>query len=316
MSENEKIKIGISSCLLGEKVRFDGQGKYHWYVNEVLTQYFKYVPMCPELEVGMGVPRKSVRLEGKLESPRMIEPQSRTDWTDKMNRYSDKKIKALSELSGFIFKKGSPSCGPFRVRVYQDTGIPLVKGRGLFAEAFSKEYPLIPFEDEGRLNDANLRENFIERIFAYHRLRSLLKERFSRGDWVKFHERSKFLILSHSRAHYTKLGQLVARIKNLRAENFKESYASLYMESLEVKATQKKNSDVLEHILGFLKKHLGAKEKSDLLFHIKSYREGVIPLIVPLTLLSHYIKLHDVAYVKDQFYLSPHPYQLSLRNHC
>ena len=309
-----KIKIGVSSCLLGKKVRFDAQHKYHWYINEVLSKYFSYVPMCPELEVGMGVPRKSVRLEGSLDSPRMIEPKSGEDWTGKMESYSEKKVSNLEELSGFLFKKGSPSCGPFRVRVYPENGIPLVKGMGLFARAFTDKYPLIPYEDEGRLNDAGLRESFIERVFAYHRIKILMKERFSRGAWVKFHERSKFLILSHSRPHYTRLGQLVANIKSFSPVEFKKKYASLYMEALAVKSTQKKNCDVLLHMLGFLKKILGSKEKQDLLETIESYRKEIVPLAVPLTLLKHYIKVHEIPYVEDQFYLDPHPYDLSLRN--
>ena len=309
----EKIKIGVSSCLLGEKVRFDAQHKYHWYINEVLSKYFDYVRMCPELEVGMGVPRKSVRLEGDLNSPRMIEPKSGEDWTSKMETYSQEKVSMLEDLSGFLFKKGSPSCGPFRVRVYQKTGIPLVKGMGIFARAFTEKYPLIPFEDEGRLNDAGLRESFIERVFAYQRIKTLMKKRFSRGNWVKFHERSKFLILAHSRPHYTKLGQLVAGIKSYSPHDFKEAYASLYMEALAVKSTQKKNCDVLLHILGFLKKILGSKEKQDLLATIESYRNKIVPLAVPLTLLKHYIKVHEIPYVEDQFYLDPHPHDLSLR---
>lgn len=312
---NGKIKIGVSGCLLGQNIRFDGQHKFHWYINEILGKYFEYVSMCPEVEVGMGVPRKSVRLVGDLKSPEMIEPVSGMNWTKKMHVYSQKKIPRLSELSGFLFKKGSPSCGVFRTKVYQKNGIPLANGRGLFADAFCKRWPLIPVEEEGRLNDSKLRENFLERVFGYNRLKTMMSERFKRGDWVKFHERSKFLILSHSRKHYSELGQLVASISSYSAKEFKDKYAMIYMEALTVKTTPKKHSDVLQHVMGFIKKDVGSKERADILRSIDNYRKGIIPLIVPITLLNHYIKVLEIAYIKDQFYLNPHPEDLSLRNH-
>lgn len=311
----DKIKIGVSGCLLGQKIRFDGMGKFHWYINEVLGNYFEYVSMCPEVEIGMGIPRKAVRLVGQLKSPEMIEPVSGMNWTKKMHSYSSKKLPGLSELSGFLFKKGSPSCGVFRTKVYQGNGVPIANGRGLFADAFCKHWPLIPVEEEGRLNDAQLRENFLERVFGYHRLKSLMSERFKRGDWVKFHERNKFLLLSHSRTHYTQLGQLVARIADLSPKNFKEEYAKVYMATLALKTTPKKHSDALLHILGFLKKIIGSKEKADLVQAIENYRIGVHPLIVPMTLLNHYITVYEVPYIHEQFYLNPHPADLSLRNH-
>lgn len=311
----DKIKIGVSGCLLGQNIRFDGQHKFHWYINEILGNYFDYVSMCPEVEIGMGIPRKTVRLVGDLKSPEMIEPVSGTNWTAKMHAYSNKKLPKLSELSGFLFKKGSPSCGVFRTKVYQKNGIPLANGRGLFADTFCKRWPLIPVEEEGRLNDAKLRENFLERVFGYHRLRQLMSGRFRRGDWVKFHERNKFLILSHCRKHYTELGQLVAKISSQNSKEFKEQYARTYMSALTVKTTAKKHSDALQHVMGFLKKTIGNKEKKDILESIENYRKGILPLIVPITLLNHYIKIHDVPYIRDQFYLNPHPFDLSLRNH-
>ncbi|NRA46157.1 MAG: DUF1722 domain-containing protein [Oligoflexales bacterium] len=310
-----KIKIGTSSCLLGQKVRFDGQHKYHWYINEILGKYFEYVPICPEAEVGMGIPRKTVRLVGPLKNPNMVEPVSGEDWTDRINKFTRSKIKSLDGLSGYLFKKGSPSCGAFRVKVYQKNGIPLANGQGLFAKQVIEAYPLLPVEEEGRLNDHKLRENFLERVFGYHRLQCLWQQRFKRGDWVKFHQDNKFLLLSHGRKHYQELGQLVAHIKDYKPSEFTSQYSKMYMEALSAKTTVKKNSDTLMHILGFLKKHLSGDAKASILREIESYRTNVHPLIVPLTLLKHYIDMHDVPYIKEQTYLNPHPYDLSLRNH-
>ena len=311
----EKIKIGVSACLLGQEVRFDAQHKYHWYINEILGKYFEYISVCPELEIGMGVPRKSVRLVGDSQAPEMIEPISGTNWTSKMHTYSNKKVALLGDVSGYLFKKGSPSCGVFRTKVYQKNSVPKADGRGLFADAFCKRWPLIPVEDEGRLNDAALRENFHERVFGYHRLKKLMSDRFKRGDWIKFHERNKFLLLSHNRQHYTRLGQLVANISNYSSAEFKDEYARHYMEALAVMTTPQKHNDALLHILGFLKNLLSSEQKADILKSIDNYRLGIHPLIVPITLLNHYITIHKVPYIQDQLYLQPHPIDLSLRNH-
>ena len=313
-SENQ-IQIGVSSCLLGHKVRHDGQHKYHWYISEILGKYFNYVQVCPESEVGMGVPRNTVRLIGDLKNPDMTDPKTGKNWTRDMNSYSKKKTSELKQLSGFIFKKGSPSCGVFRTKVYQDNGIPLANGRGLFSSAFMKKYPLIPVEEEGRLSDHRLRDNFIGRVFGYHRLRLQLNKKFSRKSWIDFHQRNKFLLLSHSRVHYSTLGKYVADISKISSDEFKDCYSRLYMETLAVKTTAKKHSDAMMHIFGFLKKILSPAQKEDLLENFTKYRNEVVPLIVPITLLNHYIKIHNVPYIIDQYYLQPHPADLSLRNH-
>lgn len=310
----EKIKIGVSSCLLGNNVRYDGQHKYHWYINEVLNHYFEYIAVCPEVGAGMGTPRKAIRLVGAIDNPRAIEPKSGTDWTQAIGDFSQKQLKQLPQLSGFLFKKGSPSCGLLRTKVYQDNGIPLAKGQGIFAAVITQKWPLLPVEEEGRLNDARIRENFITRVFAYHRLQRLAATRFRRGDWVSHHQHSKFLLLSHSRTHYTKLGQMVAQIADYKAQDFTKAYTEAYMTALKIPATPKKHSDALMHILGFLKKKLDPKQKADIIQTIDTYRQGRLPLIVPITLLKHYITVFDVAYVKDQIYLNPHPDNLSLRN--
>lgn len=314
MNEN-RITIGISSCLLGNAVRYDGQAKFHWYVNHVLNEYFEYLPICPEMEAGMGVPRNAVHLSGELKAPKMIDPKTSKDWTSTMQSTSKKILSSLDQIGGFIFKSKSPSCGLFRVKVHQSNGIPLKNGRGLFASALFDKYPLLPCEEEGRLNDAKLRENFIERIYAYDRLKNLLEQKFRRADWVNFHQNHKFQLLSHSRKHYKQLGQLVASISEYTPTKFKNNYADIFMKCLEIKTTIKKNTDVLFHIFGFMKKILSSEEKEQILEVINLFHQQVHPLIVPLTLLKYMIKIHNVDYIKDQSYLQPHPQELSLRNH-
>ena len=311
------LRVGISMCLLGEKVRYDAGHKKDSFVTGILAKYFEWVPVCPELDVGMGVPREPVRLIGPPGNPRMVGTESGTDWTSRMRDYAAKKARGLakSDLSGFIFKSGSPSCGMERVRVYAKSGIPAKNGTGLFAEAVLREYSVLPAEEEGRLQDPGLRENFIERVFAYHRLRRLLQNPLTTGRLVEFHSAHKYLLLAHSPLHYRQLGQVVARAKQYSRTALEKEYTDLFMDALRVKTTVRKHVNVLHHIFGFLKDHLTADSKSDILSVIEDYRAGLIPLIVPITLLEHHIRLNDVAYIRNQVYLHPHPKELMLRNH-
>jgi len=312
------IKIGVSSCLLGEKVRWNGDHKQDRYVREILGNYFEYVPVCPEMEVGMGVPRETVALYGTLEEPKMISKKSKIDWTERMNRYLKDRINQLTrdELSGYIFKSKSPSCGIARVPVFSETDRSKARhGAGMFANAFIKKFPLVPIEDEGRLNDAKIRESFIVRVFCFNRLQKLFNKDFSKGALVAFHTRHKFLLLAHSRSHYTALGKLVANAKSLKPKEIKAEYSRLFMEALTYKSTPKKNTDVLLHMMGFLKKVLMKGEKEDILTTIEDYRKELLPLIVPVTLIRHQVKKYKVEYLLDQIYLNPHPKELMLRNH-
>ena len=312
------IKIGVSSCLLGEKVRWNGDHKQDRYVREILGNYFEYVPVCPEMEVGMGVPRETVALYGTLEEPKMISKKSKIDWTERMNRYLKDRINQLTrdELSGYIFKSKSPSCGIARVPVFSETDRSKARhGAGMFANAFIKRFPLVPIEDEGRLNDAKIRENFIVRVFSFNRLQNLMDKDYSRGALVDFHTRHKFLLLAHSRKHYTALGSLVANSKSLKYKEIKTQYSTLFMEALTYKSTPKKNTDVLLHMMGFLKKVLTKGEKEDILTTFEDYRKELLPLIVPVTLIRHQVKKYNIEYLKDQIYLNPHPKELMLRNH-
>ena len=311
------IKVGISTCLLGQKVRFDAGHKRDRYITDILGQYFQFVPVCPEVEVGMGVPRESVRLEGTVEAPRMVGNKTRRDWTERMNRYAEKRVRRrdLGDLSGYILKKDSPSCGLARVRVYGKTGMPDKRGVGLFGAALTRQHPLLPIEEEGRLNDNRLRENFIVRVFAWHHLQNFFTGNYSRGAMVKFHAAQKYLLLAHSSRHYRELGQLVAAVKKYSPAALREKYTALYMEGLGFKTTTRKNVNVLQHIFGFFKKSLEPGEKQDILSVIEDYRNELVPLIVPITLLRHYVNKFDVEYVRNQIYLNPHPRELMLRNH-
>ena len=314
----EKIRIGVSSCLIGEKVRWNGDHKQDRYVREILSRYFEYIPVCPEVEVGMGVPRETVALYGDPEKPSMISKKTQTDWTKPMEKYIKSRINSLSadDLCGYIFKSKSPSCGMGRVPLYSEFGSHKVKhGPGMFANAFINSFPLVPTEEEGRLNDPRIRENFIVRVFSFKRFNLLLNEKFSLGQWVKFHTQHKFLLLAHSRKHYDDLGALVANSKTIKPSELKKKYGELFMEALTSKSTPKKNTDVLLHMMGFLKKLLTKIEKEDILSTIEDYRSEILPLIVPVTLIRHQVKKHNIEYLHDQVYLNPHPKELMLLNH-
>ena len=314
----EKIKIGVSSCLLGEKVRWNGDHKKNHYVSEILENYFEYVSICPEMEIGMGAPRETVALYGSLEKQRMISKKTQTDWTSPMNDYIKNTMKSLTHegLCGYIFKSKSPSCGLSRVPVYSKLGSDKARhSSGMFAQAFVKRFPLVPIEDEGRLNDPKIRENFIVKVFSFYRLQSLFKQNFSIGALVKFHTQQKFILLAHSRKHYNSLGQLVAKSKTTGMELLKKKYSEIFMEALTYKATAKKNTDVMLHMMGFLKKLLSKEEKQDILNVIEDYRKQLLPLIVPITLIKHHVNKHKIGYLIEQSYLNPHPKELMLRNH-
>jgi uncharacterized protein YbgA (DUF1722 family)/uncharacterized protein YbbK (DUF523 family) len=313
----EKIKLGISACLLGENVRYDGGHKLDLFLTETLGQYVEYVPVCPEVESGLPVPRESMHLEGNPDSPRLMTIRTKQDLTERMIQWARKRVAGLEKegLCGFIFKSDSPSSGMERVRVYNKKGMPVKKGVGIFARIFMDHFPLLPVEDEGRLHNPKLRENFIERIFTLKRWREVLERKESRGNVVDFHTRHKLLTLSHSPKHYQTMGKLVARAKDLTLKELYRQYQTLLTESLELKTTPKKNANVLQHMMGYFKEQLSADEKQELLEVIDHYRQEYIPLIVPITLIQHYVRKYNQPYLKQQVYLNPHPLELQLRNH-
>jgi len=311
------IKLGISSCLLGEKVRYDGGHKLDRFLTDTLGQYVEYVPVCPEVECGLSVPREAMHLEGDPDSPRLVTTRTKHDMTDRLVKWAQKRVAELEKecLCGFIFKSNSPSSGMERIRVYNEKGMPVKKGVGIFVRIFVNHFPLLPVEDEGRLHDPELRENFIERIFTLRRWREVLGKKESRGNVVDFHTKHKLLILSHSPKHYQAMGKLVAQAKDLPLKELFQRYQILFMESLELKTTAKKNTNVLMHMMGYFKEQLSSDEKQELLEVIDHYREGYIPLVVPITLINHYVRKYDQPYLKQQVYLNPHPLELQLRNH-
>jgi uncharacterized protein YbgA (DUF1722 family)/uncharacterized protein YbbK (DUF523 family) len=311
------IKLGVSTCLLGEKVRFDGGHKHNRYITQILGQFFDFVPVCPESECGLGIPREAMRLVGDVNKPRLITNKSHVDHTDKMLAWTTKRLRALEneELCGFVFKKDSPSSGLHRVKVYSDKGQPVKKGRGLFAAAFTQRFPRIPVEEEGRLNDSALRENFIEQVFAMKRWREALERRQTMGNLVDFHTREKLLIMAHSQERYREMGRLVATGKQFKTPDLYKHYEALLFRALDLKATASKHTNVLMHILGYFKKKLSADEKKEVLELIQNYRSGHLPLIVPVTLMNHFVRKYRQPYLTSQTYLNPHPIELQLRNH-
>jgi uncharacterized protein YbgA (DUF1722 family)/uncharacterized protein YbbK (DUF523 family) len=311
------IRVGISSCLLGEEVRYDGGHQKDAYITGVLARYFTWVPVCPEMEVGMGVPREPIRLVGDAASPRLMGVTSATDYTARMREFAGGRVDELRrrELSGYILKRGSPSCGLERVKVYAGDGPPARTGTGLFARALTDALPLLPVEEEGRLNDAHLRDNFITRVFAYRRFAALRESEPRPAAVVEFHTAHKYLLLAHNPAAYARLGRLVAEVARPPRAGWLDGYGGRFMRALETRATIPKHVNVLQHIMGFFKKQLSAAEKRELAGVIGDYSNGLVPLVVPITLINHYVARFEVAYVRDQIYLRPHPKELMLRNH-
>jgi len=312
-----KITLGISSCLLGNNVRYDGGHKLDHFLVDTLGQYVDWVPVCPEVECGLPVPREAMHLVGDAEDPRLITIRTKVDHTTRMKRWAKKRTAELeeAELCGFVFKSRSPSSGMRGVKIYTEAGMPNSTGSGIFAHAFMKHFPLLPVEDEGRMHDPGLRENFIERVFVYRRWREYIKEDGSLGGLVAFHTAHKYLIMAHSGKHYTALGKMVAAGKKAQRGKLQADYLEALMEGLQFLATPKKNTNVLQHMAGYFKKQLSAEEKKELLDVITNYHDGFVPLIVPITLLKHYVRKYKEEYLARQFYLNPHPLELMLRNH-
>ncbi len=317
-ADHDEILIGISSCILGEKVRFDGGHKRDDFLAETLAKFVRFVPVCPEVDIGLGVPRETIRLErGERKEIRLVAPKSGLDHTTTMSRYSDRKARELQglDLSGYVLKSGSPTCGLFRVRVYDHNNVPSKTGRGLYAEALTSRLPNLPVEEDGRLRDPRLRENFFERVFAYRRIRNLFRGRWTLGDLVRFHTNEKFLLLAHDRDAYAELGRLVANARGKPRRELAETYESVFMGGLSKIATTRKAANVLQHMAGHLRKVIGQRERAEIATVVDDFRRGLIPLVVPVTLIRHHAHLNDVEYLVGQTFLEPHPKELMLRNH-
>jgi uncharacterized protein YbgA (DUF1722 family)/uncharacterized protein YbbK (DUF523 family) len=312
-----KIRLGISSCLLGNMVRYDGGHKLDEFLVRTLGAYVDYVPVCPEVECGLSIPREALRLVGDPSAPRLLTVKTKKDYTGRMTAWARRRVCELESenLCGFIFKGRSPSSGMERVKVYNESGMASRTGVGMFARAFMEHFPLLPVEEEGRLHDPVLRENFIERIFVLRRLRQAVHEKKTVGGLLEFHTRHKLLIMAHSNRHYQLMGKLVAQAQAAGIAQAFETYHGLLMEALALKATAKKHTNVLQHMMGYFKNNLSADEKQELLEIIDTYRREMVPLVVPVTLINHYVRKYGQTYLSGQYYLNPHPIELKLRNH-
>ena len=315
--ELRPIRIGVSACLLGEEVRFDGGHKRDDFLTAVLAPHVEFVPVCPEVEIGLGTPRETLRLVRRGARLRMITTRSGIDHTDAMNHWAAGRLDALERenLSGYVLKKDSPSCGMERVKTYAGDEPPRRDGRGLFAAALLERMPLLPVEEEGRLADPVPRENFIERVFAYRRLQQLFEARWTVATLIQFHTAHKLSLLAHATTSYRELGRLVADASGRARERLRAEYSSLFMRTLAIPATRAKHTNVLQHAAGHLKTLLDGTSREELATTILDYRHGLVPLIAPLTLIRHHVRVHRVAYLEGQVYLEPDPGELMLRNH-
>ncbi len=311
------LRIGVSSCLLGNQVRYDGGHQRDRFLTDVLGPWVEWVPVCPEVEVGMGVPRETVRLVEDGGQVRMIAEKSGTDHTRSMESWAAKRVRELTrqDLSAYVLKKNSPSCGMEKVKVYRAGATPRRNGGGMFAQALLDRVEGLPVEEEGRLHDPPLRENFIERMFAYRRVRKLFSGRWTRAHVVTFHPGHKMQLLAHSEPDYRALGRIVAAVKDTPRALFAEHYQRGFMRTLVKIATRKRQVKVLEHMTGDLRESLDAASRAELRDAIRDYGAGLVPILVPVTLIRHHVRLHGVECWSGRTYLEPHPKELMLRNH-
>lgn len=318
---SDLLRIGISSCLLGQEVRFDGGHKRDPFLVNTLGPLVEWVPVCPEVDIGLGTPRESIRLirdRREVDDVRLVTGKTKVDLTKRMRRYARSRVRALAKdgLSGYILKKDSPSCGMERVKVWHEQGANERNGRGLFAAELIRQFPNMPVEDEGRLHDPGLRENFVDRVFIYRDLRALLSARWKVGDLVRFHTAHKLVLMAHSVERYRELGRLVADAKSIPRAELARRYEDEFMAAVSKPATRARHTNALTHAVGHFKKQLGSDSRQELAGLIEDYRKGLIPRIVPLTLIQHHARHLGVSYLLGQRYLDPDPKELMLRNHA
>ncbi len=308
--------VGISSCLLGEKVRFDGGHKQNSYILKTLSQYFTFQPFCPEVDIGLGVPRETIHLIRENDLIRCVGTKSsELDVTQALKDSASQQSSHHQALSGYILKRDSPSCGMERVRVYHN-GMPQRNGSGIFAQQMMQNHPNLPVEEEGRLGDPVLRENFIQRVFIFYRWKKLTESEISWQLLNRFHAQHKYILMSHNQEQARTLGRELAEANTkMSAEEFIPQYGADLMVLLKQPATRKNHTNVLQHIQGYLKSHLDKDDKQELTESIENYRLGLLPLIVPITLLKHYFRKYPNDYMVNSYYLSPHPSELMLLNH-
>jgi len=317
MTSDRPVRIGISSCLLGETVRFDGGHKRDAFLVDQLGRHVEFVAVCPEVEMGLGTPRPALRLvQGEGDGDvRLVMPKTGDDHTAAMTAYARERVEGLGacDLSGFILKRGSPSCGMERVRIYGEAGMPTRPGRGLFATALLERFPELPVEEEGRLNDATLRTHFLERVFAYRRLTAVFADpAWTVGDVVAFHTAHKLTLMAHAPGRAKELGRLVAGAAGRDRGGFAAEYRRAFMAALLHPASPGRHVNVLQHMVGYLKDDLDAAARADILGVIDDYRAGLVALVVPVTLIRHYIRRLGIDYLAGQTYLEPGPKELGV----
>jgi uncharacterized protein YbgA (DUF1722 family)/uncharacterized protein YbbK (DUF523 family) len=315
--DHDRVRLGVSACLLGAQVRFDGGHKRDGFLTGTFDRFVEWVPLCPEEEAGFGTPREAMRLVTTADGVRLLTVRTARDVTAPMRTTAAALVERLAaaELDGYVLKKDSPSCGLQRVKVYDHHGSPARSGRGLFAEALCATLPLLPVEEEGRLGDPRLRENFIERVFAYRRLKALHAGPRRAADLMRFHARHKLLLLAHSPSHYATLGRLVAGVRGRITPALAGDYDRGFMQALAVPASRGRHANVLQHMMGYLRDRVTTEVRHDLSVAIADYRQGLVPLVVPVTLVAHHVRQQRIDYLLDQVYLQPHPKELMLRNH-
>ncbi|MDD9957921.1 MAG: DUF523 and DUF1722 domain-containing protein [Gammaproteobacteria bacterium] len=313
--EIELIPVGISSCLLGERVRYDGGHKGHSYITKTFGNYFEFKQFCPEVSIGLGIPRKPIRLwrdqQKQIRCVSVDDPE--LDYTDALADCGNEQRAWQKQLCGYILKKDSPSCGMERVKIWDDV-MPIREGVGIYAQRLIENFPWLPIEEEGRLGDAILRENFVQRVFAMYRWHQMLANGLNVAALVDFHARHKLIIMSHDPVRYQELGQLVATTTKANINNHADSYLLSFMAALKLRATRGKHMNVLQHIQGYLKNSLDADDKQELVQTFEKYRLGQLPLIVPITLLNHFFRKFPNEYIANSWYMNPYPAELKLQN--
>ena len=313
MESTPPIRLGISSCLLGQKVRYDGNHKHDRFVTGTLGKYFEFVPVCPEVAIGLGVPRPPIRLVGNPAAPRAVGVANpRLDVTRKLANYGTRMARTLDDISGYIFKSRSPSCGVERVKVYDGRGR-VQRGRGAYVAAFLARQPLLPVEEEGRLGDSELRNNFIERVFAFRRWQALVESGLTMPRLMEFHHAHRLALLTHGERPYRALERFIARAGRRNARRASADYIRLFMAVLKYRATRARHADVLRRAAGYLKKHLTVTENAELFGLIGRYRRGTTPLATPTTWLRRYALRHADPRLSTQTYLYPEPPEFNLR---
>ena len=309
-----KPQIGVSACLASQAVRYDGSFITNQFIKNECSAFFDIHTVCPEVEAGMGVPRQVIQLRDFDGETKLVYSKNpETEITGFMRDFSDKRIKRLPALDGYIFKKDSPSCGVYKVPVKNDkSGMRKRNGVGIFAQAFKDQFPLVPTEDEGRLHDKGIRENFLERIYAHYRWRQIHASENPLKAFRDYHKNYKLILMAKDNGASKHLGRLVAKVNRDNFSEISEQYISLFMQAMSKIPSQGHHVNVMMHILGYLKDHLNKKDKAELLEWFEIYREKRVARITPMMLLQHHFNRHENDYIADQYYFSPFPGKLML----